>query len=654
MSGRGSPSIRLLVTIAVVAPIVVTAATLFLLTSLTLNGLAERLGRGIVDRRTSRVSEEVRTYLSDAERVSNLYTQRLARGVLKPDALRDWAPFLYDDLMTSPQVASICFGNTQGDATYLMRAHGQIELGIVKGGENDRAADYAVDADGNPIGEPLRITRYDPRERPWWTAVAEERTARWTDVYFWFGDQGGAAETGAGFTRPIRAPSGDLIGVLVIDVTLSALSEFLRGLEAAKSGYIAIVDEHDLLVAASAGSVTGPKGERLSLAKSDAPTARAIGTALARPGLAAEALEPVQIGGERYRVRATALTPSPGIRWRIIVAVPESMFMDEARDLRRSSLLIALVAAAGAVVLGVAVARRIARPVEAMTAHVRRVGKGDFEHRLSLRGASELAELSAALNSAAAGLKQRMELAQAFEVATKVQQNLLPAADPTTPGLDIAGGSRYCDQTGGDYFDFIEVSPAAGGATLIALGDVEGHGVGSALLMATARAALRAHAASDLSLGGLLTRVNAVLAGDSRHGKFMTMCLLLLDPTRGTARWASAGHDPVLLRSGADGSYSELDGGDVPLGIAEGVVYEEYVREGVKPGDILIIGSDGIWEMQNAEERQFGKERMKAVVSANAGKTAKEIASALWQELTEFRGSRAPQDDVTWVVIRVL
>ena len=109
-----------------------------------------------------------------------------------------------------------------------------------------------------------------------------------------------------------------------------------------------------------------------------------------------------------------------------------------------------------------------------------------------------------------------------------MQQSLLPQSIPKLIGLDIAAHSRYCEQTGGDYYDFIDIADLPQDRAFIAVGDVMGHGIGSALVMATARAAVRASAQSgELSLGQLMGRVNDVLASDP-HGLFMTLALIVI------------------------------------------------------------------------------------------------------------------------------
>jgi sigma-B regulation protein RsbU (phosphoserine phosphatase) len=296
---------------------------------------------------------------------------------------------------------------------------------------------------------------------------------------------------------------------------------------------------------------------------------------------------------------------------------------------------------------------RLTGPLVKLAGHVARVGRGDFESRLELDGARELKEVAGEVNRMAAGLRERVVLEQSMALASHVQKSLLPAGPPVSPGVEVAGQSRYCDATGGDYYDFIDVRKLAGDGVLIAVGDVMGHGIGAAMLMATARAALRAAAGSARSLGELMGCVNRVLSEDARHGLFMTMALVRIDPSARRVRWASAGHDPTIVYDPASGEFAELDGGDVPLGISDGVGYEEYERELGTGEQVLVVGTDGIWEARDERGEMFGKERLRDAIRTTGGGTAAEIATGMEDALGRFVGRAKVVDDVTFVVARV-
>jgi sigma-B regulation protein RsbU (phosphoserine phosphatase) len=305
-----------------------------------------------------------------------------------------------------------------------------------------------------------------------------------------------------------------------------------------------------------------------------------------------------------------------------------------------------------AAVLAAAMARHISNPVQALIAFVKRVGDGDLEAQADFHGGREFRELSVALNRMIVDLRERLHLRHSLHVAQEVQKSLLPASDPISPRLDVAGRSHYCDQTGGDYYDFIEVAPISTSSLLIAVGDVMGHGIPAALVMATVRAALRTSALRDNRLADLMNRTNQVLGRDNRHNRFVTLSLLLIDAEARTVRWASAGHDPAIVYDPRSGSSRQLEGGDLPLGVVADLEYEEYRTDALPPECVIIVGTDGVWEMANEKQEHYGKARMQRVVRDHHRSSAAQIAAALESDLAAFRGAHTPEDDVTFVIVK--
>src|SRR5262249_46635036 len=156
-------------------------------------------------------------------------------------------------------------------------------------------------------------------------------------------------------------------------------------------------------------------------------------------------------------------------------------------------------------VLAVTLALLVSRPVGALIGFMNRVGAGDLEARADFGGIREFRQLAAALNRMIGDLRDRLRLRHSLSVAMEVQRRPLPASPPTVRGLDVAGHSTYCDETGGDYYDFLVLDKTAPGAVLVALGDVMGHGIAAALVMASVRAVLRDRAGPG-SLAPLISR----------------------------------------------------------------------------------------------------------------------------------------------------
>src|SRR5688572_12591415 len=210
---RPGLSIRVIVALLMVTPVLVIAALLVILSSITAHRIAEDLGAQLVQNATADAEGDIREYLSSAVRISDLYARRIERGELPTSSLQAWERMMLDDLATTPDVASICFGSTAGEATWLLRNKGRLEVGRAGSGPVDGTAENTVEYIVDPatgaldLEHPIRRYHYDPRARPWYDAALASEAATWTPIYFWFGDAGGDLETGSGYTRAIRIGS---------------------------------------------------------------------------------------------------------------------------------------------------------------------------------------------------------------------------------------------------------------------------------------------------------------------------------------------------------------------------------------------------------------------------------------------------------------
>jgi len=260
-----------------------------------------------------------------------------------------------------------------------------------------------------------------------------------------------------------------------------------------------------------------------------------------------------------------------------------------------------------------------------------------------------------AREQAMAALKrEHQRVRQSLSLAMEVQQNLLPKANPKIEGLDIAGKSIYCDETGGDYYDFLEVGQPADGKIGIVVGDVSDHGIPSALLMATVRALIRQRCSSFGKIDRVVSDVNRQLASDVKDsGRFMTLFYAEIDRPSNVIRWVSAGHEPAMVYDPATDSFSDLNGSNnLPLGVFEDADFKEKQRK-LAPGQVILIATDGIWEARNPDGKMFGKDRIYRIVRQNAAASAVEIQNAVLESLRSFQKDARLEDDRTLVVIKI-
>lgn len=237
---------------------------------------------------------------------------------------------------------------------------------------------------------------------------------------------------------------------------------------------------------------------------------------------------------------------------------------------------------------------------------------------------------------------------QELELARTIQSDLVPNRPPHVPGYGLAGRMRPADEMSGDYFDFFVTSD---GKLAMAIGDVTGHGVGAALVMTTARAALRAFCEDDSSPGRVLARVNRHLVASTNDMLFMSLFLGVVDLASGELRYCNAGHPSPVQLCGATGAVTDLRVTGVALGVDEDSDYDEDSVV-VGSGDSLVMFTDGLNEIRKGDE-QYGRPRIVESVTSRAGASADELLAGVFDDAVAWNGADAASaDDVTIAVLR--
>jgi sigma-B regulation protein RsbU (phosphoserine phosphatase) len=282
------------------------------------------------------------------------------------------------------------------------------------------------------------------------------------------------------------------------------------------------------------------------------------------------------------------------------------------------------------------------------------VRNGRFDQKVAVTSNDEIGYTGDVINEMTEGLKERDRMRHALELAQEVQQNFMPQRPPQIAGLDIAGQSIYCERTGGDYFDYLQIAGAGDDKVALVIGDVSGHGIPSALLMAAVRSSLRQRVIQPGSIGQIVSDVNWQLTADVQDsGRFMTLFCCEIDSVGRAIRWVRAGHDPAIVFDPQTGAFEELMGSGVALGIDQKWVYTENVKGNLKDSQILILCTDGVWEAHNLTGAMFGKDALFEVIRQNSDLSAAEIIEAVVAAVKKFQAGVKPEDDITLVVAKL-
>jgi sigma-B regulation protein RsbU (phosphoserine phosphatase) len=232
---------------------------------------------------------------------------------------------------------------------------------------------------------------------------------------------------------------------------------------------------------------------------------------------------------------------------------------------------------------------------------------------------------------------------QDLDAARLIQRSLLPQKRTSIPGYSVGFRSATCYEVGGDYLDIVELHD---GTVLMAVADVAGKGLASAIVSTSFRSAFRAMAVTGMPLDELATRINQQHweEGEESRRRYVTAIFLRLHPEDGKVEVVNAGHNPgFLIEPGA--APHQFDAAGTPLGLLPGMRYS-VERHGFMPGSRLLFYTDGLTEVFKGDE-EFGPERLLDEFSKCPCEKADGILDALWTTLEEFSAGGPQADDMT-------
>ena len=237
-----------------------------------------------------------------------------------------------------------------------------------------------------------------------------------------------------------------------------------------------------------------------------------------------------------------------------------------------------------------------------------------------------------------------------MDLARKIQQGLFPKTNPEISGLDIAGVSVPALSVGGDYYDFIQLSP---NKILAVVADVSGKGMSAALYMSKVQGMVQLAAHIYRTPKEMLTNINRRIFDGMDRRSFITMILALFDMKKKEVRICRAGHNKALFA--ANGKINFLEGGGIGLGLERGPVFEDAIEEvkiPIKPDSLFLFYTDGITEAMNEEKQQLGEKAIVDLLKTERHLSAESIQQAILTKVEKFRGSAEQHDDVTMVVVK--
>ncbi len=246
-------------------------------------------------------------------------------------------------------------------------------------------------------------------------------------------------------------------------------------------------------------------------------------------------------------------------------------------------------------------------------------------------------------------IHRQQALRASLQVAREIQRGFMPQKLPRIERYEAASWWFPNEAVGGDYCDLI---PLKDGRHALVIADVSGHGLGPSLLMASVRAALHALVLEHTAPEVLLNLLDRSLRGSLTDGRFITMVLAVLDPKDNSLEYANAGHAPALHYEAATGEFFALEPTGMPLGVLDRPEYPQGWPIEMEVGDLIVLGTDGIVEAMDSDQRQFGLHRLEQLVREAARRPVEEIMHLVGSQVEAHYQGEHPPDDLTLLAIR--
>jgi sigma-B regulation protein RsbU (phosphoserine phosphatase) len=516
---------------------------------------------------------------------------------------------------------------------------------------------------------------FDPRTRSWFQNAVSQENLTWSEPYI--------DVLGHGLTVtcsvPVRNSPENWTWVIGSDVTIETINRQIIQTQIGGRGYAMLLDSEGNVISRpglKAGDLRWDESfqtENLFSVNNSALQGVAARMIAGERGIAKVPFA----DGERY----VAYAPVDHLHWSVGIVMPVedviapalrtgkaisssatessehvSGQMGTIQQVFLATLLVFLVAVG---ILSYQFSRMITRPLELLKSGSESIGKGNLDNRVEIESGDEFEDLAHSFNQMAADLKARIadlkrttaekeRMEKELEIARGIQQSFLPDAPPSIPGIEIAARNIPAMEVGGDFYDFIPVSEHHWG---LVIADVSGKGVPAALFMALSRTLVRASTASNPDPARSIAHANRLICADSKTSMFVTLFYAILDPSGMTISYVNAGHNPPLLLHQGDAGVVLLKARGVALGVIEELELESVTLP-IRPGDLLVLYTDGVTEAVNREMVEFGEARLEEAINRHRNATAGGVIIGILDAITAFIGEQPQHDDITLVVLK--
>jgi len=518
---------------------------------------------------------------------------------------------------------------------------------------------------------------YDPRNRDWFTRTLDTGHRVWSDPYVDAGGKGLMVTC----SRQAGTDNSGRTWIAGTDVTLDTINSQIINTQVSDRGYALLLDSRGDVISRPGIATGDSKWDESFRSENLLKSENAKLSAVARDMVAGKSgTARIFLGGEEKYI---AYAPLKSVNWSLAIVMPvddiiapakvtgasiASATVESGTHLNRQMeaakylfVVLFVILFVIVTILSVLFAQVITRPVEELRRGSEAIGAGDLEYRVRISTGDEFEDLADSFNTMAVSLKNNMDelqrttaekerFAKELEIAKGIQQSFLPDSAPEIAGIELVAKNIPALEVGGDFYDFIPVAKDKWG---LVIADVSGKGVPAALFMALSRTLIRASTLVNADPARSIGQANRMIFEDSKTSMFVTLFYAILDAREMTLDYVNAGHNPPLLLHGEASTVLLLKAKGIALGVIDEVNLQS-VKVDLKPGDVLVLYTDGVTEAINDKDEEFGEERLLQVITETRSRPAQEIMDRILAAITAFAGDRPQYDDITIMVLRVV
>ncbi len=286
--------------------------------------------------------------------------------------------------------------------------------------------------------------------------------------------------------------------------------------------------------------------------------------------------------------------------------------------------------------------------------------KDYLQRSIDIKGNDELGQLADKFNlmtrkfrQAFEAIQDKFRMGEELEHAKEIQDAILPHTLPEYPGYEFSVSYEPQSESGGDYYDFIEMDETRFG---IVVADVTNHGVGAAMVMAILRSTLRTFAGKRMDAGTVIKDINPILLRDTPRNMFATVFYGVMDIPNRCMYYSIAGHNQGILYSPGTEKVKLFKAGGMPVGMLDSAIFDsaiELFKATFQQGDVFIQYSDGITEAKNLQDEEYGEDRFYEVIVKSYNTDLDKMRDSILKDVKAFRGAKEQTDDITLLIMRV-